>query len=96
VTGPSFLLGVTIVTSISSAGKKKLKANAEDAEPCSVEIPPELCVVLGVSSSLVRSAYLVPSVLHRLEAALTASELRRVIMDERSQCPNIPILRVRI
>ncbi|CAM6082260.1 unnamed protein product [Calypogeia fissa] len=80
--------------SVSGKGKKKLKANAEDAEPCSVEIPPELCVVLGVSTSVVRSAYLVPSVMHRLEAALAASELRRVIREETPQCPNILILRI--
>lgn len=84
-----------IPTFVSSSGKKKQKkANAKDAEPCSVEIPPELCVVLGVSSSLVRSAYLVPSVMHRMEAALIASDLRRVIREGRLQCSDIPILRV--
>ncbi|XP_024528687.1 endoribonuclease Dicer homolog 3a isoform X2 [Selaginella moellendorffii] len=41
-----------------------------------VEIPPELCLVLGARSSMIRSLYLVPSFMYRFTAYIISSELR--------------------
>ncbi|XP_057825712.2 endoribonuclease Dicer homolog 3 isoform X2 [Cryptomeria japonica] len=55
-----------------------------------VELPPELCLNLGVSSSVMRSLYLVPSVMHRLTSLMLASQLHKAIREERSDCPPVP------
>ena len=73
------------------AGKAE-KASFAEAVP--VEMPPELCLVLGISTAVVRSAYLIPSVMHRLKSALTASHLRRTIQEAVPSTPPIPIARV--
>lgn len=55
-----------------------------------VELPPELCLDLGVSSSVIRSLYLIPSVMHRLNSLVLAGQLRKAIREERPTCPPIP------
>jgi hypothetical protein len=55
----------------------------------SVEMPPELCLVLGFPAAVIRSAYWVPSVMHRIKAAVLASQLRRLI-----HAPRIPVMEV--
>jgi len=68
-------------------GMEVLKAPG--TQSASVEMPPELCVVLGFSAAVIRSAYWVPSVMHRVKAAVLASQLRRSI-----QAPKIPVMEV--
>ncbi|BFI23519.1 endoribonuclease Dicer [Marchantia polymorpha subsp. ruderalis] len=77
----------------SGKGKKKSKGNSEESENCYIELPPELCIVLGVSDAVVRSAYLLPSVMHRLDAALAASQLREMITKDFPH-PVIPVMRI--
>jgi endoribonuclease Dicer len=60
-----------------------------------VELPPELCLDLGVPSSVIRSLYLVPSVMHRLNSLVLAGQLRKVIREERPKCPLVPATLVR-
>ena len=55
----------------------------------SVEMPPELCLELGFSAAVIRSAYWVPSIMHRIKTAVLASELRRSI-----HAPKIPVMEV--
>lgn len=55
-----------------------------------VELPPELCLDLGVPSLVIRSLYLVPSVMYRLNCLVRAGQLGKVIREERPQCPLIP------
>lgn len=74
------------------AGKAE---KARSAEAIPVEMPPELCLVLGISTAIVRSAYLIPSVMHRLKSALTASHLRHTIQEAIPSTLAIPIARVR-
>lgn len=54
-----------------------------------IEMPPELCLNLGVPSSVIRSLYLVPSVMHRMSSLMLATQLRQEIQ-ECSNCPFIP------
>ncbi|KAJ7535983.1 hypothetical protein O6H91_12G052400 [Diphasiastrum complanatum] len=51
-----------------------------------VELPPELCLDLGLKSSVVRSLYLIPSVMHRWIAYINASQLRHQIIDSFPNC----------
>lgn len=55
-----------------------------------IEMPPELCIQMGISTSIVRSAHLVPSVMHRLKWAIIASQLRTSIHSSH----NIHVLRI--
>lgn len=57
--------------------------------PNCIEMPPELCLNLGVPSSVIRSLYLVPSVMHRMASLMLATQLRQEIQ-ECSNCPFIP------
>jgi hypothetical protein len=59
-------------------------------------MPPELCIVLGLSPSVVRSAYLIPSVMNRLYSVMLASQLRHSIQTAAPQTPTIPVMRVRL
>lgn len=59
------------------------------AQSTSVEMPAELCLVLGFGSAVIRSAYWLPSVMHRIKAAVLASQLRRLI-----HAPSIPVMEV--
>lgn len=59
------------------------------AQSASVEMPPELCLVLGFSAAVIRSAYWVPSVMHRIKTAVLACQLRRSI-----RAPRIPVMEV--
>lgn len=66
------------------------KDSAEKAkEQAFVEIPPELCLLLGVSNAVIRSLYLVPSVMHRFNALLLAGQLRCKIAEAMPQCVSI-------
>lgn len=75
---------------------KNLRSNHECNDDVAVgakyniEMPPELCFQMGISTSIVRSAHLVPSVMHRLKWAIIASQLRTSI--HLSQ--NIHVLRI--
>jgi len=55
-----------------------------------VELPPELCLDLGVQSFIIRSLYLLPSVMYRLNSLVLARQLGKVITEERPKCPFIP------
>lgn len=72
---------------------KEVKNPAENekasTKSTSVEMPPELCLVLGFSAAVIRSAYWVPSVMYRIKAAVIASQLRRSI-----HAPRIPVMEV--
>ncbi|KAH9304310.1 hypothetical protein KI387_008714, partial [Taxus chinensis] len=52
-----------------------------------VEIPPELCLDLGIENSVIRSLYFLPSVMHRLSSLMLASQLRKVICENHPKCP---------
>ncbi|GLJ31484.1 hypothetical protein SUGI_0631810 [Cryptomeria japonica] len=56
-----------------------------------VELPPELCLNLGVPSSVMRSLYLVPSAMHRLTSLMLASQIHKEIRKECSDCPPISV-----
>ncbi|KAH9301174.1 hypothetical protein KI387_012757, partial [Taxus chinensis] len=68
--------------------KSKGKQIASKVGPNYIELPAELCLNLGVSSSIIRSLYLIPSVLHRMNTLMLASQLREEIQDS-SDCPFI-------
>lgn len=64
---------------------------SNNEESSLVELPPELCIDLGVSSSIIGSLYLVPSVIYRLNCLVLAGQLRKAIREERPKCPVIPV-----
>ncbi|GAA0149590.1 hypothetical protein LIER_08728 [Lithospermum erythrorhizon] len=45
-----------------------------------IHMPPELLVGLDIKLEVVKSCYLIPSVMHRLESLMLASQLRKVIL----------------
>nr|AJA90756.1 Dicer-like 3 [Cycas revoluta] len=65
--------------------------NLKSDEANYVELPPELCLYLGVSGSVIRSLYFIPSVMHRLTSLMLASQLRKAIREERPKCPLVPV-----
>lgn len=73
-------------SSLSEVEKVVSKATMQST---SVEMPPELCVVLKFSAAIVRSAYWLPSVMHRIKSVVLASQLRRSI-----DAPKIPVMEV--
>ncbi|GLJ31492.1 hypothetical protein SUGI_0631970 [Cryptomeria japonica] len=56
-----------------------------------VELPPELCLNLDVSSSVMKSLCLVPSVMRRLISLMLASQLNKTIREERPECPPVSL-----
>nr|AJA90780.1 Dicer-like 3 [Pinus canariensis] len=68
---------------------EKSQGKACDVRPNCIEMPPELCLNLGVPNSVIRSLYLVPSVMHRMASLMLATQLRQEIQ-ECSNCPFIP------
>lgn len=57
-------------------------------KPNYIELPAELCLNLGVPSSVIKSLYLIPSIMHRMTNLTLASQLRQEIQ-ECSSCPFI-------
>ncbi|XP_077233980.1 dicer-like 3 [Tasmannia lanceolata] len=51
-----------------------------------VHMPPELLVGVGISINVLKSFYLLPSLMHRLESLLLASQLREEIAYHPSNC----------
>lgn len=66
----------------------KAKMTSQEKPEC-VEMPPELCLKLGFPASVIRSAYLLPSVMYRLKSVMLASQLRQSI-----HAPKIPVMTV--
>ncbi|KAL2653060.1 hypothetical protein R1flu_021188 [Riccia fluitans] len=80
--------------SVSGSGKSKKKEGSElESKHSFAQLPPELCIILGISDIVLRTTYLLPSVMHRLDAALAASQLRDAIALEFPQ-PVIPVMRI--
>lgn len=57
-------------------------------------LAPELCIPTGLKPSIINAAYLIPSVMHHLDALLQASQLQKEIASAVPHCPRIPLLRV--
>lgn len=51
-----------------------------------VHMPPELLVSIEIPISVIKSIYLLPSVMHRVESLMLASQLREEISCFRSDC----------
>lgn len=47
-----------------------------------VHIPPELLVSIEVTTDILKAFYLLPSVMHRLESLMLASQLRKDIASD--------------
>lgn len=72
-----------------SKKKKGTSSKKVDRKPYDlVRIPPELLVAVDVRLSVLKSMYLLPSVIHRLESLMLASQLRDEI---KSDCGNFQI-----
>ncbi|KAL3684813.1 hypothetical protein R1sor_002835 [Riccia sorocarpa] len=89
---PRNLLARNSMSGLSKSKKKKVRS-AQESESGVVQLPPELCIILGISDTVLRTTYLLPSVMHRLDAALAASQLRDSIAREFPQ-PVIPVMRI--
>lgn len=77
------------ILGFSSKKKKETKSKKLDRKPYElVRIPPELLVAVDVRLSVLKSMYLLPSVVHRLETLMLASQLRDEI---KSHCGNFQI-----
>ncbi|XP_026440926.1 endoribonuclease Dicer homolog 3a-like [Papaver somniferum] len=64
--------------------KKKGSSNRMVEKPLfTIHMPPELLVKVGVSISVLKSFYLLPSLMHRLESLMLANQLREEI-----SCPS--------
>ncbi|KAI3913389.1 hypothetical protein MKW98_003868 [Papaver atlanticum] len=64
--------------------KKKSSSNRMVEKPLfTIHMPPELLVKVGVSISVLKSFYLLPSLMHRLESLMLANQLREEI-----SCPS--------
>lgn len=44
-----------------------------------IRMPPELLATIGVPRTVIKSIYLLPSIMHRLESLMLATQLRREI-----------------
>lgn len=72
-----------------SKKKKRTSSKKVDRKPYDlVRIPPELLVAVDVRLSVLKSMYLLPSVVHHLESLMSASQLRDEI---KSDCGNFQI-----
>ncbi|KAK9055311.1 hypothetical protein SSX86_026393 [Deinandra increscens subsp. villosa] len=62
---------------------KKIKADSckvkTDKQRCYAQLPPELLVIIDARIDVVKSLYLLPSLMHRLESLMLASQLREEI-----------------
>ncbi|KAI3877798.1 hypothetical protein MKW92_013413 [Papaver armeniacum] len=68
----------------TSKKKKKSSSNRMVEKPLfTIHMPPELLVKVGVSISVLKSFYLLPSLMHRLESLMLANQLREEI-----SCPS--------
>ncbi|XP_058069603.1 endoribonuclease Dicer homolog 3a [Magnolia sinica] len=73
-------------------GPASRKARQKDCDTqaekplCHVHMPPELLVIIGVPISVLKSFYLLPSLMHRLESLMLASQLRKEIAFHSSNC----------
>ncbi|KAK1367977.1 endoribonuclease Dicer-like [Heracleum sosnowskyi] len=73
----------------SNKKKKGTSSKKVDRKPYDlVRMPPELLVAVDVRLSVLKSMYLLPSVVHRLESLMLASQLRDEI---KSDCRNFQI-----
>lgn len=70
--------------------KEPVSSTGETNEANYVELPPELCLDLRVPSIVIRSLYLLPSVMYRLNSLVLAGQLGKIIRAERPKCPAIP------
>lgn len=74
-------------TEDASSGNR-LKAGGKTTEriPNHIHMPPELLVAIDVPLSVLKSFYLLPSLMHRLESLMLASQLREEIAFYSSDC----------
>lgn len=64
----------------NSASKKSKSANVHIKKaPSTVHMPPELLVHIDVPLDVLKSVYLLPSLMHRMESLMLASQLRKEI-----------------
>ncbi|OVA04235.1 Ribonuclease III domain [Macleaya cordata] len=67
--------------------KKKGSSNMVVEKPLNlIHMPPELLVNVGVSISVLKSFYLLPSLMHRLESLMLANQLREEIAGHSNNC----------
>lgn len=78
-----------LLTGDVTNSKKKKNSTEKVKRSILVEIPPELCLCIGISNAVIRSLYLFPSVLHRFNALLLAGQLRSKIAKDMPQCSSI-------
>lgn len=72
-----------------SKKKKETSSKKVERKPYDlVRMPPELLVFVDVGLSVLKSVYLLPSIVHRLESLMLASQLREEI---NSDCGNFQI-----
>ena len=87
------MLKIFIMTfSLSSADDKDKSSQigpVNSKVPAHVHIPPELLCVLDVKRDVLKSMYLLPSLMHRLESLMLSSQLREEIDGQISNF-NIP------
>ncbi|XP_057839229.2 endoribonuclease Dicer homolog 3b isoform X2 [Cryptomeria japonica] len=69
---------------------KERSLNSKVDEVNYVELPPELCLDLGIQTSVIKSLYFLPSVMHRLSSLMLASQLRKTIREDLPKCPIVP------
>jgi len=63
-----------------SASKKSESSNLHvKRAPNNVHMPPELLIPVDVPVDVLKSLYLLPSLMHRMESLMLASQLRREI-----------------
>lgn len=72
-----------------SKNKKETSSKKVERKPYDlVRMPPELLVFVDVGLSVLKSVYLLPSIVHRLESLMLASQLKEEI---NSDCRNFQI-----
>ncbi|XWS68903.1 hypothetical protein CRYUN_Cryun04dG0133700 [Craigia yunnanensis] len=76
--------------------KEKEKEKEKESSKASVELPPELCDVImtPISISTFYSFTFIPSIMHRLESLLLATNLKKMLLDHCVQNVAIPTMKV--
>lgn len=71
------------ITGFLSKNKKETSSKKVDRKPYDlVRMPPELLVFVDVGLSVLKSVYLLPSIVHLLESLMLAKQLREEIKSD--------------
>lgn len=73
-----------ILSNADVGGKSSQTGPGASKVPVHVHVPPELLYIIDVKRDVLKSMYLLPSLMHRIETLLLSSQLREEINGQAS------------